>query len=82
MGDIDQKKSEKTFNVCMDGWMDGWTDGDQKCPSIFLLFKYVKKQKVLILNMELKVVYNFFIRSYEHFKFQNSTSKLKIKRIF
>ena len=62
--------------------MDGWTDGDQKCPSIFFIFEYVNKQNVLILNMELKVVYNFFLRSYEHFKFQNSTSKLKIKIIF
>ena len=22
-------------------WMDGWVDGDQKCPSIFLIFMYV-----------------------------------------
>ena len=28
----------------MDGWMDGWTDGDQKCPSIFFILKYVNKQ--------------------------------------
>ena len=56
-----------------DGWTDGWKvdgmwTGDQKCPSIFLSFKYVNKQDVLIPNMVSKVVYGFFIRSYEHFK--------------
>ena len=55
----------------MDGRTDGWTDGDQKCPSIFFKFKYVNKYDLLIPNMVLKVVYGFFIRSYEHFKFQN-----------
>ena len=55
-----------------DGRMDGWTDGDQKCPLIFFVFKYVNKYDVLIPNMVSKVVYGFFIRSYEHFKFQNS----------
>ena len=54
-----------------DGWMDGWTDGDQKCPLIFFIFKYINKQTVLIPNMVSKVVYGFYIRSYEHFKFQN-----------
>ena len=71
---------EKTFNARMDGWMDGrmdgwtdgWMDGDQKCPSIFFIFEYDNKQNVLILNMVSKVVYGFFIRSYEHFKFQIS----------
>ena len=29
----------KTFIVRMGGWVDG----DQKCPSIFLIFKYVNK---------------------------------------
>ena len=43
---------------------------DQKC-SWFSFFKYVKKQNVLIPNMVSKVVYGFFIRRYEHFKFQN-----------
>ena len=59
----------------MDGWtdgrMDGWK-GDQKCPSIFLKFRYyVNKQDVLIPNMVSKVVYGFVIRTYEHFNFQN-----------
>ena len=50
--------------------MDGWT-GDQKCPSIFLKFIYVNKYHGLIPKMVSKVVYGFYIRSYEHFKFQN-----------
>ena len=36
---------------CPDGW-----EGDQKCPSIFLIFKYVNKQDFLISNMASKVV--------------------------
>ena len=56
---------------------DGWMGGDQKGPSIFLIFKYNINKK----NM-LKIVYEFFKRSYNHFKFQNLTSQLKIKRIF
>ena len=43
----------------MDGWMDGRMDGDQKCPSIFLIFKYINKKNVLIPNMVLKIVYGF-----------------------
>ena len=27
----------------MGGWVDGWVGGDQKGPSIFLIFKYVNK---------------------------------------
>ena len=36
------------------------------------IYQILNKQTVLILNMVLKVVYGFYIRSYEHFKFQNS----------
>ena len=61
------------------GW---WVDGGKKGPSIFFVFTYINKKNVLIPNMVLKVVYGFFIRSYEHFKFQNSASQIKIKRIF
>ena len=32
--------------------------------------------------MLLKIIYCFFIRSYEHFKFKNSASQLNFKRIF
>ena len=63
-------KISKTF-VRMGGWMGGWVGGDQNGTSIFLIFKYINKQTVLIPNMVLKVVYGFYIRSYEHFKFQN-----------
>ena len=34
-------------------------------------YPMLNKQSVLILNMDLKVVYGFYLRSYEHFKFQN-----------
>ena len=51
--------------------MGGWVGGDQKGPSIFLIFKYVNKQDALITNMVSKVVYGFYIKSYGHFKFQN-----------
>ena len=51
--------------------MDGWMGGDKKGPLIFLIFKCINKQTVMIPNMVLKVVYGFYIRSYEHFKFQN-----------
>ena len=51
--------------------MGGWVGGDHLGPSIFLIFKYITKQTLLIPNMALKVVYGFDIRSYEHFKFQN-----------
>ena len=43
---IRQKISAKILYCAdgrMDGWTDGWMDGDQKCPSIFLIFKYVNK---------------------------------------
>ena len=45
--------------------------GDQKGLLIFFIFEYINKRDVLIPNMVLKVVYDFYIRSYEHFKFQN-----------
>ena len=64
-----KKFQRKTFIVRMVG--GGWwvVDGGKKVPSFF--FTYINKKNVLILNMVLKVVYGFFIRSYEHFKFQN-----------
>jgi len=49
----------------------GWVDGDQKGPSIFLIFKYVNKQDALIPNLASKVVYDNYIKSYEQFKFEN-----------
>ena len=54
----------------MDGSTDGWTV-HQKGPLIFFIFNYINKQIVLIPNMMLKNAYGFYIRSYEHFKFQN-----------
>ena len=56
----------------MDGWVGGWVDGDQKGPSIFLVFKYVNKSDKLIPKMVSKVVYGFSVKSYDHFKFQKS----------
>ena len=52
--------------------MGGWVGGDQKGLSIFFIFEYINKQNVLILNMASKVVYGFFVRSYDHFNFQKS----------
>ena len=51
--------------------MGGCMGGDQKSPSIFLIFKYVNKQDALILNLASKVVYDNNIKSYEQFKFEN-----------
>ena len=45
--------------------------GDQNGLLFFLIFKYLNERGVLIPDMVLKVVYGFYIRSYEHFKFQN-----------
>ena len=44
--------------------------GNQKGPLILLIFTYVNKEHLLILNMLSKVVYVFLIKSYEFFKFQ------------
>ena len=52
----------------MSGWGVGWGDkwgGDETCPSILLIFKYVNKQDVLITNMVSKLVYGFCIKGYE-----------------
>ena len=49
--------------------------GDQKGLSIFFIFEYINGKNVLILNMASKVVYGFFVRSYDHFKFQSSEIK-------
>ena len=48
--------------------------GDQKGPSIFLIFKYINNLNALILNMVSKIVYGHYIKSDEHFKFQNRKS--------
>ena len=65
---------------CPDGWRGG---GDQKRPSIFLIFKYnINKKNMLIPNIVSKIVYGFSKRSYKHFKFQNMTSQLKKRRNF
>ena len=45
--------------------------GDQKGLSNFLILKYINERDVFIPNMVLKVVYGFYIRSYEYFKYQN-----------
>ena len=42
------------------GWsVGGSVGGDQKGPSILLIFKYVNKQDMLILNMVSKIVNDF-----------------------
>ena len=52
------------------GGLGGCVCGDQKGLLIFLIFKYINEGDVLIPNMVFKVIYGFYIRSYEHFKFQ------------
>ena len=52
----------------VDAWMGGWVGGNQKDPSILLIFKYVNEKKVLILNMGSKLAYGLCIKSYEYFK--------------
>ena len=37
--------------------LGGWIGGDRSGPSIFLNFKYVKKQDALILNIASKIVH-------------------------
>ena len=37
------RRSPKRQVVRVNGWVGGWVGGDQKCPSIFLIFQYVKK---------------------------------------
>ena len=48
-------KVSKTFIVRMGGWVVGGKKG----PSIFLKFKYINKQDVLIPNLASKVVYGY-----------------------
>ena len=72
-------ETSKNFIIRMGEWVGGWVGGcvggwmggDQKSPSIFLIFKYVNKQDALILNLASKVVYDNKIKSYEQFKFEN-----------
>ena len=45
----------------MRGWTDRRTDGDQKCPSIFFIFKYVNNHDVLFQKMFSKVVNHFLV---------------------
>ena len=39
--------------------MGGWVGGDILGPSIFLIFKYVSKQHVVILKKDFKVAHGF-----------------------
>ena len=43
----------------------GWVGGDQNNPSIYLEIEYSNKQDVLIPNLASKIVYRFYIKSYE-----------------
>ena len=58
------------MDVWVARWMGGWVGEDQKGLSNFLILKYINEHDVLIQNMVLKVVYSFYIRSYEHFNSQ------------
>ena len=45
---------------CPDGWVGRLVGGERKSTSIFLIFKYVNKQDILILNMFDKKLTPFF----------------------
>ena len=47
-------------------------EGGTVPPSIAYFCSPVNEQNLLILNMASKVVYGFFVRSYDHFNFQKS----------
>ena len=54
--------------------MNGRTDGPTGIKSVFRIpffFKYINQLNVPISKNVLKVVYGFYIRSYQYFKFQN-----------
>ena len=65
------QRGAKRRVVWMDGWMNGWV-GDLLPPYNFFIFKYNNKHHALIPKMCSKVASAFQIKSYEHFKFQNS----------
>ena len=52
-------ESQKSFIWWVGGWMDGWVGCDNLPPSIFFIFTYVNKHKVLVTNMVVKVVNGF-----------------------
>ena len=54
----------------MGGWVDGLVGGDFFPPPIAFIFEFVSKQSVLIPNMTLKIVYGYYIQSYDQFKFE------------
>ena len=60
----------------MRGWLGGWVDGDQKGSSIWLKIEYSNKQGPLIRNLAWKIVYSYWIKSYEQINFENL--KLKV----
>ena len=66
----------KSRKPLLSGWVGGLVGrlvgGDQTTPSIFPISGHLNKHDVLIPNMASKIVYTNNIKSYEHFKFQNS----------
>ena len=54
----------------MRGWVGGWVDGYQNGPSILLKFRYNNKQDALIPNLASKIVFGYYIKSYEQFTFE------------
>ena len=59
---------------CVGGWVSGseggWVGGDLFSPPIAFIFKCVNKQTLLIPNLALKIVYGYYIKSYDQFKFE------------
>ena len=52
-------------------WVGGWVGGWRFFPPpIAFIFECVNKQSLLIPNMALKIVYGYYIQSYDQFKFE------------
>ena len=60
----------RLFEILILLYCDGRVGGNILPPSIFFIFNYNNKLNAVIPNMCLKVAFAFYLRSYEHFKFQ------------
>ena len=54
------------------GWVGERVEDNQNVPFLFLIFRYVKKEGMLILNVVSKIVSRHQIKSYQPSYFKNS----------
>ena len=52
---------EAEGRVWWDGRTDGRTDGNQKCPLIFFILRYIKHWTYIYINMDIKIVRTNFL---------------------